>query len=172
MIIGVDVDDVVADLVSEWIGRYNARFGDNLSIWDVTSWDITAPVKPEAKAVMYDILKEPDLYANVSPISLSQEGVASLRAAGHRVVFVTNCGRGMFDQKWEWLVRHGFLQERRHEPDLISAMEKTLIGVDLMIDDKTETVEAFGSRGVLFQRPWNSGKATWLNIPLAWGDAQ
>lgn len=166
MIIGVDVDDVVLDLVGEWIGLYNADHGDTLTIDDVKTWTISDVVKAECGTKIYDYLKHPTLYETMPPVEGAIEGVRALREMGHRVVFVTSCVRGvMFDAKWTRLIQLGFLSSKtRLEYDYIGATDKTLVNVSRMLDDKAETVNAFGLRGYLFKRPWNNGQWTWENF--------
>ena len=162
MIIGVDVDDVVADLVSEWLRLYNIEHKDNVWIDQIKTWEIFDFVK--CGHAIYDFLKLPTLYDNMQPISDAKWGVDMLRKGGHRVVFITSCVLGQFDQKWTWLKRNGFLDDKLHANDFIAATDKILLNVDLMIDDKPGTVEAFEERGLLFKRPWNNGVATWKSI--------
>src|SRR5574342_262574 len=164
MIIGVDVDDVVADLVSEWLTRYNKDYNDSLRLDQINTWSIVELVKPECRARIYDYLSSETLYSSIRPITGAKKGVLALREAGHRVIFVTSCVRGMFDRKWQWLINHGFLQPSLHTIDFIAATDKALIKVDLMIDDRLETVKAFGEKGVLFSRPWNNGSLNWKDI--------
>jgi len=168
MIIGVDVDDVALDLVSEWIKRYNADHNDNLKLSDITTWDIPNHVKCGDK--IYDYLKQPNLYVDMPVIEGALEGVKALREIGDRVVFVTSCTRGpMFEAKWNRLITAGFLEDSRLEYNYVGMSDKTLIKVDVMIDDRPETIKAIGLRGKLFQRPWNTGTWTWPRLVQALG---
>lgn len=163
MIIGVDVDDVVADLVSEWLRVYNVKHKDDVQIDQIKTWDIFNYVKCGKE--MYDFLKVPTFYENVIPIHGALAGVNALRNANHRVIFITSCMYGgNVDGKWKWLVDHGFLNTGLHSMDFMAVTDKVMINVDLMIDDKVETIANFGSRGILFKRPWNDGSATWESI--------
>lgn len=168
MIIGVDVDDTVADLVGEWLELYNNAYSDNVTVNDITTWDIFNHVK--CGKDIYDFLKAPNFYANVVPIHGALAGVESLRRAGHRVIFITSCiFGGNIDDKWKWLIDNGFLSAEMHSLDFMAVTDKVLINVDLMIDDKPATVANFGSRGVMFKRPWNNGPATWESISQTYG---
>lgn len=158
--IGVDVDDTVADLCSAWVARYNALYGDTLKEW--TTWDIPSIVKPECGLRVYDILKDPNLYNKVPQVDSALWGVWAIRQMGHRVVFVTSCGSdaetvaASAGAKLDWLRIHGFLGwDHGAAKDFIVAADKTLVKLDLHIDDRPETVEAFGSRGILFDRAHN-----------------
>ena len=109
MVIGVDVDEVVADLLGTWISKYNTAWNDQLLVEQITDWDTTLFVKPECGSKIYDILCEPDLYEDVKPIAGALVEIEALRSKGHKVVYATSCVRCMIDQKMDWLVRHGFI---------------------------------------------------------------
>jgi 5'-nucleotidase len=114
-------------------------------------------VKPECGKDIYRYLSQPDLYDCVPVIQGAREGVAALREKGYRVVFLTSCTKGMTDQKWEWLERHGFLQsESRGNADLIIAHDKSLIRATLLIDDYDGNFKGWNGSGILFSAPYNA----------------
>ena len=86
-IIAVDVDDVVANLVHEWLRLYNFEYGDTLSEEDIKTWSIGSYTRIGDE--MYEYLNIPELYNRVFPIVDSRSGVDTLRRLGFRVVFVT-----------------------------------------------------------------------------------
>lgn len=172
MIIGCDVDGVLADLHTEWLRRYNAEYADNMKVTDIVCWNIHTLVKPACGKAIYKYLSEPDLYERVVPLEGSRFGVGYLRAMGHRVVFITSNAKGMTDQKWQWLERHGFLPAADTAIDLVCATDKSLFNIDAMIEDYTENLrDTHAAYRFLLSRPWNAGavgpwhrKASWRAI--------
>lgn len=160
MIIGVDVDEVCADLLTEWVRRYNAYFNDTLRVQDITEWDMTKVVKSHVGTRIYDILHEPGLYSRVRPIDGAKLGVDLIRGMGHRVIFVSACVPGTVDAKLAWLIEWGFLTKAQAGKDFICAYDKHLIGVDMLIDDRLENVESFPGPAILVTMPHNAGKFT------------
>lgn len=173
-IIAVDVDGVCADLHYEWLRRYNAEYNDTLTINGIHQWEMTLAVKPECGKSIYKYLSQPDLYENVPLIPGAIEGVRALREKGYRVVFVTSCTKGMTDQKWGWLERHGFLEAgSRGNADLVVAHDKSLINANLLIDDYDGNFTGWNGYGILFSAPYNVSFETPANIVRAehWGEA-
>lgn len=167
-VIAVDVDGVCADLHVEWLKRYNAEYGDTLTVADIHQWEMVTAVKPECGKSIYKYLSQPDLYANVPVIEGAKEGVAALREKGYRVIFVTSCTKGMTDQKWEWLERHGFLVSgSRGNADLVIAHDKSLIQANLLIDDYDGNFNGWNSYGILFSAPYNAAFDPPCNIVRA-----
>lgn len=153
-IIACDVDDVVADLITEWLRRYCAEWQDDLTPEKLTSWMITDHVKPECGYGVFKYLTDPKLYESVMPFPGALEAIQELREIG-RVIFVTSCeGRIQRDQKYGWLREHGFLGDRQGA-DYITAKDKWLIGADFLIDDALHNVEAFPRHSLLVTRPHN-----------------
>lgn len=175
--LAVDVDGVCADLHVEWLRRYNAEFGDALTLDGIREWDMAKAVKPECGKAIYKYLRDPDLYERVPVIAGSHEMITQLRDEGVRIVFATSCVRGMADQKWEWLERHGFLPEGAHsQADLVIAHDKSLIRADALLDDYDGNLGSWMRRGILLDAPYNRhaiGAWTrvrdWSEVPRALG---
>lgn len=175
LVIGVDVDGVCANLMPEWLRRYNAEFGDALTPDDITEWNIRKFVKPEAKTRIFDYLHDSDLYERVEPIDGALEGVRKIRANGNRVVFVTSAVTGHAGQKLLWLRRHGFLSCSNPYPcrDYFEATDKALLNLHYLIDDRLTTVQEFWDQArsaFLFPSPATASHRDfwtgWAEIPV------
>lgn len=152
----VDVDCVVADLMPEWLGFYNAEYDDHVSVEDVTAWGLEAFVKPECGVKIYEYLRYPYLYDNVAPIDGALTSIKWLRRHSYDVVFVTS---GIHEGKAKWLDHYGFLLSQvdyQYAPDLVIAHDKGLIKGDIMLDDNIKNLLAFDGTRILFAQPWNS----------------
>lgn len=179
-----DVDQVVAHMHPEWLGRYNRDFGDTLRTEDLRSWAVSEHVKPEARERIFDYLQDPDLYDNVEPVVGALEGIVALRQAGDTVVFASACTFAQTDQKVRWLVRHGFLQGNRHTHhlprDFVAIQDKTLLQGDVLIDDSPHTIKAWteGMRrtSIMLQYSYNqaldmtSAAWLWCHRAATWAD--
>lgn len=148
-IIGVDVDDTLLNLVGAWINAYNKVYGDNLSIQDIRSWDISNYVKC-SRAALFSLLND-RLYDNIVPIYGALEGVKELRKLG-RVIFVTSNFGDIGTPKFDALNRLGFAVKKH---DFFEASDKSLIACNFLIDDNIMNVRTAYGKGVLFTRPWN-----------------
>ena len=171
MIIICDVDGTIADLHTPWLHRYNTRSGDILTKEGITSWHMSDFVMPEWRDRFFDILREPDLYNDVFPINGALPAIQELQRK-HRVVFTTSCVKGMADQKWEWLERHGFLPKRYSHKDLVITADKSLLLGDLIIDDNFGHCKDFRGDALLFDQPWNRKAFTdpWCRRVGGWVD--
>lgn len=60
MIILIDMDGVVADLLSKWLAAYNATFNDTLMEKDILSWDLHKYATRCSAQQFYSLIDEPD----------------------------------------------------------------------------------------------------------------
>ena len=142
---------MIADTYAVWLARWNTAHPDDR----IDLAEIYSP-RAAANAAFLAQLSAPDLYRDVQTIGGALEGVSQLRAAGHRLLFVTSCVRGMADQKREWLERHKILDYRPlQHPDLIIAHDKSLIRADVLVDDAAHNFDHWQGRGLLFDAPYN-----------------
>jgi 5'-nucleotidase len=154
-IIAVDVDGVVADLDTEWLRRYNELSGDNLTPDKLTRWDIGDQTLPGWKEKFYQLLQDPFIYDEVQPYAYAFASVEWLRMLG-RVVFVTSTPAEHLTAKYQWLVRHGFLDRKTGINDYIPIKDKWLVAADVLLDDHVKNVESFKGQAFLITRPHNA----------------
>lgn len=158
-LIAVDVDDVVADLIGEWLRVYNYRYDDRLTADDITSWSISAQTTKCTTDELFAIIKEPAFYEGVIPCPRARNGIYALLAAGYRVIYATSCTPGSEQAKNDWLVKWGFLTDENRRRDFVAVTDKSLVRADFLFDDRIENVETFKGQGVLVRRPHNSLEA-------------
>lgn len=157
MIIGIDIDGVIANLIPTWLRYYNEDFRDNLQLKDITQYDIAECVKPEAKATIHDYLKMKNLYSFVLPIPGAVQGVNLLKAMGHRIVYCTQAIHCP-GKKFPWLVEWGFLKEGQYD-DYSEMSDKSLLRTDILIEDSIIQIQRFRGNAAIFlageYQPWN-----------------
>jgi len=147
----LDVDDVILDLVPNWLRLYNKDFNDNLTTEQVTEWNITKFIKPEAKQSIYKYVHGGEVFRTAQPIKGAIKSILQIISwQNNRIVYVT-AGDPM-DAKYNWLCKHKILFRRE---DFVTAFDKSLIRGFSILDDKYENVVGFKGKQYLFDRPWN-----------------
>lgn len=146
----MDVDDVVLNLVEEWLKLYNTEYNDTLMESDIITWDICGYTK--IGELMYKYL-EPNIYKNIEPIIDSVNSVNLLRAMGHRVIFVTSFLPSIAGVKYRWLLNYGFISNKS---DYIEAHDKGLIKYDYIVDDNPMNIINASGIGLIYHRSWNA----------------
>ena len=160
LVIGLDVDDVLLDLMARWVQEYNEKWSDNLHVKDITSWDFYKYVLPQCGKSIYRFL-QPEMYQHVKPLVGAADFVQAIRDRGHTPRYITACGdpqqhirhRAFATAKWDALIRHGIAMDGEL---LLPGRDKSHAPVDMLIDDRIHNVAEFrNGLGVLFTQPWN-----------------
>jgi 5'(3')-deoxyribonucleotidase len=147
--IGIDLDDVLNNLVNVWIKKYNKFYNDKLKIEDIKTWDIQEYAKHGIK--IFDILKEPGICYNLDPQPNSQKVIDFLQ--NHADVYiVTATYPDNFLDKVKWLNRY-FPSIKIN--DIIICHNKSLLELDYLIDDNPKNMIGLKGKGILFTKPWN-----------------
>ena len=81
LIIHFDSDGVLTNLAQRWREIYNDRYDDNLGIEVFRDWvDIARAVKPECGKKVFDLMKEPGMFASLEPLPGAVETLERLNA--------------------------------------------------------------------------------------------
>lgn len=146
----IDVDDVIIDLVTEWLRIFSEVTGHQVSKQVIKSWDILSYIpEGEGKAFM-DILDRADLYDEAVQIPYAVHSIKQLIEDGAEVLFVT---ANTNPTQVKWLYRHG-LPDNAH----VVAANKSIIKGDVLIDDNMQNLINFPGEKILFSQPWNDGE--------------
>lgn len=151
----LDVDGVCADFTAEILHRV----GSNLTLEDITQWDLFELMGADKKKRAMNVLKEQYFWRYLPVIDGAQAGYAALVAAGHEVCFATSpwvsC-REWGHARREWLKEHFIISNEQ----LIIVNDKSWLSGDVMIDDKPENLTAWQSLNtglaMLYDAPYNA----------------
>jgi 5'(3')-deoxyribonucleotidase len=151
-IIALDVDGVVADLLTNWLRWYNRDYNDDLKYTEIVRWETWEFTKPECGTKILEYLKNPRLYDDVLPMPGALDAIAKLRMNGYRVIYATVTPIETTGVKYAWLERYNLIE---HMKDYIEVTDKGLIRASVLVDDRAENLGHFIGAKILFDQPWN-----------------
>lgn len=190
LVIGFDVDDVLADLIKEWITRYNFCFFDDVKAEDIRDWGIASYCKKASHDQFFGLLEHPELYESVEVIPGALETVQWCReqkfedgTPKFRVVFVTSCtSYQSAEQKFHWLWKNGFFGEpykpkywparTRLMKDLFAVKDKHLVNVNILVDDNLVNCRHPSAICLLFNRHHNEDHQEPMGVHRVFGHAE
>lgn len=146
--IGVDLDNVLNNLNTEWINKHNRLNNDSLTIEDIKSWDIHNYTK-DGKEI-YTYLNN-DLFSSLKPLPYSIEATKSIMKY-HELYVVTASYPKTIETKMNWL--HEYFPHIPYD-NVIICQRKDLVNIDLLIDDAPINILNFPKKVIVMDYAWN-----------------
>lgn len=150
----LDFDDVLFDFLGTVTKRYNEITGENLSVEDFKTWDLS---ETGDIYVFMSIIKDPNLWKDMPEKDGAMEIVQRLINDGRwNVLICTAC-----TTLEEYVVKVGLIEEKIPGFDtakILNIVDKHLIRGDVIVDDKVENLDKcarYGTKGILYDMPHN-----------------
>jgi 5'(3')-deoxyribonucleotidase/uncharacterized protein with PQ loop repeat len=159
--IAIDMDEVMADALSEHVRRYNAAFGGRITTSDLRGRHLEEVV-PADRREATEALLDASFFENLEVLPQCREVIAEL-AENHEVVIASAamdvpCS---FDAKFRWLQRHfPFIPPSR----IVFCGDKAVVDADYLIDDRARHFSRFKGRPLLFSAPHNSAETRYPRV--------
>jgi 5'(3')-deoxyribonucleotidase len=151
--IGIDLDDVLNDLLTEWLRLYNIQYNDTLLYNDFCKeWNLINNIKPECGDKIYEILSIKGLFYNLNVKDINSIEIIKELSKYHDIFIITaytseHCiDKTRFIQKY-----YPFINLN----NIIFCNYKYLINVDYLIDDYYANFDNFKGKKILYNAPYN-----------------
>lgn len=141
LIVLCDLDAIVANLLGPWLRFYNEKYGDNLTVEQITEFDIHKFVKKECGQKVYEFIDTGVAYTQLEPLPGAVEGIKTLEQLGHEVIIVSAGAKNLATagHKLEWCKKVlGFSRKK-----CMIAHRKELVRGDVFIDDSPKNIIAY-----------------------------
>lgn len=155
-VIGLDIDGTLFDVLSPVLEEYNGRHNTNFKPDDVTDYKVHQVLNIDYDE-FYEILNYIwiNQWQSIKPYEPFTDNYLNRLRNGNKnqVVIVTKR-----DLKTISNVVNLLKKWRIKIDGLIcvnNSLEKTMVTVDLLLDDSKEVTDSFGNRGFLIKRPYN-----------------
>lgn len=147
------MDDVLEELVEEWIKQLNITYGKHVKFSDVTRWDFSNTFGDLTPKELYSPFKDGTIWERLSPTEGSEECLSKLKDDGHEIYVVTASHYSEIRPKIKWLLREfPFVFSWDH---VIIANKKSMIKGDVIIDDAIHNLTDPDIVKIVYDKPWN-----------------
>lgn len=150
-----DLDDVLWDLVGNWVHMLNICHNTSVKSEDVTDWEIARFFPGVTSEELFRPLYLPFFWEQTQPIPDALDTIKRLQDDGHTVRVVTATHPNTVPHKVKWFLDKFPVFKWE---DIVIASDKSLIRGDVLIDDGTHNLEAATQsidNLLLFDRPHN-----------------
>ncbi len=153
MTILVDMDDTIEQLLDAWVKRANEKYHRNVSLDEITDWNVAAPYSGISRGEIYGVTYEPGFWAGVKPMPGAADALKHFIDAGHQVYIVTATEIEHVEEKMKQLLFRYFPFLSWEQ--VIITGRKQMIRGDVLIDDGIHNLEGGSYRKILFTAPHN-----------------
>ena len=153
MTILVDMDDTIEQLLRAWVRRVNEKYARQVTVDDVTDWNVAAPYPGLTRDQVYDVISEKGFWKSVEPMPGAQDALKHFLDAGHTVYIVTATPYAHLQEKMDDVLFRYFPFLTWDQ--VIVTTRKQLIRGDVLIDDGIHNLEGGNYRKILFTAPHN-----------------
>ena len=149
----VDMDDTIEQLLDAWVSRANEKFGRDVSLDEITGWNVAAPYTGLTREEIYGVTYEPGFWSSIKPMPGAAEALKHFMDEGHEVYIVTATEIEHVEEKMKGLLFRYFPFLSWNQ--VIITGRKQLIRGDVLIDDGIHNLEGGDYRKILFTAPHN-----------------
>jgi 5'(3')-deoxyribonucleotidase len=150
----MDLDGIAADLLRPWLRFYNAAWDDNLTIDDITDFEVRNLVKPEAKTDTFAYFSYPGVFRQLPLIPGAKHAVHVLNEK-HNLLFCSSPPNALAAaEKYDWVEEKFGIGKKQ----VILCSAKEHVRADVLIDDKPSTA-------VNYRQAWPNSKVISIKYP-------
>lgn len=154
--IAIDFDETLFPTFEKVLEIYNKRHGTSLEFSQITTYNISDSLDAEVADELIELFVDKSVYDYLQPYKGAVKAVKTLVEQGHEVYIATATNVRNMEWKEELLQKYfPFIPKK----NLIRIYDKALLNVDVMIDDKMETLTQTFADRVCFDQPWNRSES-------------
>ncbi|AVX20598.1 MULTISPECIES: hypothetical protein [Carboxydocella] len=162
MNIGIDIDGVLADSVTQWLNVMNKYFGQNKKYEELYTYRFEKVYNVTWEEMdRFFRTNQEILLSNLSPIPNSVSAVKKLKIWGHKIYLVTARPRQYQHLTTKWLKEHQVEYDQLIMTDFQCKADYCQeLQLKVFIDDSLDNAMAIASRGIkvfLYNAPYNQG---------------
>ncbi|RXH58344.1 5'(3')-deoxyribonucleotidase [Granulicella sibirica] len=151
--IAIDMDEVMADAVTEHLARYNQDHNERITKDDLQGkwlWDV---VSVDRHAALESYLRSDDFFDVLHVMPEAQRVIEALQSRYD--VFIATAAMEVptsFMSKYRWLAKHFPFIPASH---IVFCGNKSILRADYLIDDNPRQLKRFEGEGIIYTSPHN-----------------
>lgn len=149
----VDMDDVLINLLSAWVGALNEKYCTSVNYEDVSDWDLGRYFPMLLEEEIEAVLSVPSFWNHVNPKAGAVAYIEKLKSEGHSIFVVTSSHYTTIYPKMKSVLFRYF--PSLTWDDVIVTSHKQMISGDVLIDDGAHNLIGGNYVKILMDMPHN-----------------
>ncbi len=160
MKIAIDFDETLFGTLEKVLETYNKRHDANIELSQITTYSLYDCLPADVADEIVALFVDKSIYNSLQPYKGSVKALQALSNKGHEIIIATATASKNLEWKEKLLQRYFPFIPREN---LIRIHNKKLLSVDVLVEDKLDTLTQTFSERVCFNQPWNEDKeADWV----------
>jgi 5'(3')-deoxyribonucleotidase len=151
--IAIDMDEVLADTVAQFLAEYNREFGENITKAHLSKRKLAEIIPSDRRSRLRHYALSPGFFRDIPLMPGCDAVFAELR--DRYEVFIATAAMefpSSFNEKFAWIKTHFSDFPDTH---IVFCGDKSVIAADFLIDDSPRHFDRFTGQGFLFTAPHN-----------------
>lgn len=150
--IAIDFDETLFPTLNKVVEVYNMRHDVDIELSQITTYNLHDSLPPEVADELLELFVYKSVYDSLQPYKGAVRAVKALAEQGHEIYVATSTDVRNMEWKEELLQKHfPFIPKK----NLIRIHNKSLLNVDVIVDDKLDNLKSTFADRICFDQPWN-----------------
>lgn len=155
--IALDFDETLFPTIEKVLEIYNKRHDTNLELSQITTYNLHDNFSTDVADELTELFVDKDVYSSLQPYKGSVRAIKTLIEQGHEVYIATSTDVRNMEWKEQLLQKHfPFIPKN----NLIRIHNKSLLNVDVVIEDNLDNLKNIFVDRICFSQPWNQNEGT------------
>ncbi len=158
--IAIDFDSTLFPTMEKVIDIYNKKHNTSINMSQITMYNLHDNFPADVADELIELFVEKEVYSSLQPYKGAIRAVKVLAEQGHEIYIATSTDVRNMEWKEELLQKHfPFIPKK----NLIRIHNKSLLNVDVLVDDKLDNLKSTFADRVCFNQNWNQDEeADWV----------
>ena len=158
--IAIDFDSTLFPTMEKVIEIYNKKHNTSLDISQITMYNLHDNFPADIADELIELFVEKEVYDYLQPYNGAVRAIKALVEQGHEIYIATSTDVRNMEWKEELLQKHfPFIPKN----NLIRIHNKSLLNVDVLVEDKLNNLKSTFADKVCFDQCWNRDeKSDWV----------
>lgn len=148
----IDMDEVLNDLVTQWVAALSSTYNYTTTFEDIKDWDLESAYPALTSSQIYEPLDNDEFWRKLRPANEAAPVIQSWITAGHKVYVATATYYKDVSTKVQWLQCYFPMIELSN---IIIIKDKSLLKGDVLIDDGVHNLVYGSYIKIIMDKPWN-----------------
>lgn len=150
--IAIDFDGTLFPTLEKVLEIYNKKHNTKIELSQITAYNLYDTLPAEIADELIELFVDKDVYSYLQPYKGAIRAVKTMVEQGHEIYVATSTDVRNMEWKEELLQKYfPFIPK----DNLIRIHHKSLLNIDVLVEDKLDNLKSTFADRVCFNQPWN-----------------